>query len=56
MALWLDLENNKYGVSQDEKLGAQPVIYLAVSEEVDAVSGKYFVDCKVGRWVDYEGF
>ncbi|ROT80234.1 putative retinol dehydrogenase 13 [Penaeus vannamei] len=33
-------------MAKDEKLGAQPVIYLAVSEEVDTVSGKYFVDCK----------
>ncbi|XP_047474832.1 retinol dehydrogenase 13-like isoform X1 [Penaeus chinensis] len=33
-------------MAKDEKLGAQPVIYLAVSEEVDNVSGKYFVDCK----------
>ncbi|XP_042864045.1 retinol dehydrogenase 13-like [Penaeus japonicus] len=33
-------------MAKDEKLGAQPVVYLAVSEEVDNVSGKYFVDCK----------
>ena len=28
-------------------LGAQTIIYLAVAEEVDGVSGKYFADCKV---------
>ncbi|KAK8396420.1 hypothetical protein O3P69_005461 [Scylla paramamosain] len=27
-------------------MGAQTTIYLAVSDEVDGVSGKYFVDCK----------
>lgn len=27
--------------------GAQTSIYLAVSEEVEEVSGKYFDDCKV---------
>ena len=26
--------------------GAQTTIHLAVSEEVDDVSGKYFMDCK----------
>nr|XP_045620786.1 retinol dehydrogenase 11-like isoform X3 [Procambarus clarkii] len=33
-------------MAKDEKLGAQTLIYLSVSEEVDSVSGKYFVDCK----------
>ncbi|KAK7086169.1 hypothetical protein SK128_025588 [Halocaridina rubra] len=33
--------------SKDEKLGAQTIIYLAVDEDVENVSGKYFSDCKV---------
>jgi hypothetical protein len=32
---------------QDTVEGAQTSIYVAVSEEVEGVSGKYFVDCKV---------
>ncbi|XP_066963661.1 retinol dehydrogenase 13-like isoform X3 [Macrobrachium rosenbergii] len=36
----------QYLVSKDSKLGAQTSIHLAVSEEIDSVSGKYFVDCK----------
>lgn len=28
------------------KQGCQTSVYLAVSEEVNAVSGKYFIDCK----------
>ncbi|KAK8740628.1 hypothetical protein OTU49_003001 [Cherax quadricarinatus] len=35
-----------YLMGKDAKLGAEPVIYLAVSEEVEGVSGSYFVDCK----------
>ncbi|KAK4324501.1 hypothetical protein Pmani_004848 [Petrolisthes manimaculis] len=31
---------------KDVKLGAQTNIYLAVSEEVEGVSGRYFGDCK----------
>ncbi|KDR07941.1 Retinol dehydrogenase 14 [Zootermopsis nevadensis] len=31
---------------KDTKEGAQTSIYLAVSEEVEEVSGKYFSDCK----------
>ncbi|KAK8745284.1 hypothetical protein OTU49_000111, partial [Cherax quadricarinatus] len=33
-------------MGKDEKLGAQTSIYLAVSEEVNNVTGKYYVDCK----------
>jgi hypothetical protein len=32
---------------QDAVEGAQTSIYLAVSEEVEGVSGKYFENCKV---------
>lgn len=35
-----------YVVAKDINGGAQTSIYLAVSEEVEGVSGKYFVDCK----------
>ncbi|XP_063609915.1 retinol dehydrogenase 11-like [Penaeus indicus] len=31
---------------KDSELGAQTTIHLAVSEELDSVSGKYFEDCK----------
>lgn len=34
---------------KSSKEGAQPVIYLAVSKEVENVSGKYFADCKVAK-------
>ncbi|KAK7084539.1 Retinol dehydrogenase 13 [Halocaridina rubra] len=34
---------------KDAQLGAQPSIYLAVSKDVEKVSGKYFVDCKETR-------
>lgn len=34
-------------ILQDEKLGAQTTIHLAVSEEVADVSGMYYTDCKV---------
>jgi hypothetical protein len=34
---------------QDIVEGAQTSIYLAVSEEVEGVSGKYFENCKVKR-------
>jgi hypothetical protein len=27
--------------------GAQTTIYLSVSEDVEGISGKYFIDCKV---------
>ncbi|KAK3884764.1 hypothetical protein Pcinc_010950 [Petrolisthes cinctipes] len=30
----------------DSELGAQTNIYLAVSDEVEGVSGRYFIDCK----------
>ncbi|KAK3872330.1 hypothetical protein Pcinc_022548 [Petrolisthes cinctipes] len=30
----------------DCKLGAQTIIHLAVSEDVENISGKYFIDCK----------
>lgn len=33
-------------ISKNPELGAQTSIYLAVSEEVEGVSGKYFSDCK----------
>nr|XP_053631839.1 retinol dehydrogenase 14-like [Cherax quadricarinatus] len=33
-------------MGKDEKLGAQTSIYLAVSEEVNNVTGKYYADCK----------
>ncbi|KAK3891128.1 hypothetical protein Pcinc_004921 [Petrolisthes cinctipes] len=32
--------------AKDSELGAQTNIYLAVSEEVEGVSGRYFTDCK----------
>ncbi|KAK3896289.1 hypothetical protein Pcinc_000033 [Petrolisthes cinctipes] len=34
------------GFTLDSELGAQTNIYLAVSEEVEGVSGRYFTDCK----------
>ncbi|GFG37269.1 hypothetical protein Cfor_10962 [Coptotermes formosanus] len=34
---------------KDASEGAQTSIYLAVSEDVDSVSGKYFSDCKEAR-------
>ncbi|KAJ4431261.1 hypothetical protein ANN_19858 [Periplaneta americana] len=34
---------------KDAVEGAQTTIYLAVSEEVEGVTGKYFVDCKVSN-------
>jgi hypothetical protein len=37
----------QYYEFQDAVEGAQTSIYLAVSEEVEGVSGKYFMDCKV---------
>nr|XP_045594453.1 retinol dehydrogenase 11-like [Procambarus clarkii]XP_045594461.1 retinol dehydrogenase 11-like [Procambarus clarkii] len=33
-------------MGKDAKLAAETLIHLAVSEEVDGISGKYFVDCK----------
>jgi NAD(P)-dependent dehydrogenase (short-subunit alcohol dehydrogenase family) len=33
--------------------GAQTTIYLAVSDEVDGVNGKYFMDCKESSLKDY---
>nr|XP_053631917.1 retinol dehydrogenase 11-like isoform X1 [Cherax quadricarinatus] len=33
-------------LGKDAELGAQTTIYLAVSDEVNNVTGKYFVDCK----------
>ncbi|XP_053641521.2 retinol dehydrogenase 13 [Cherax quadricarinatus] len=35
-----------FTVCKDSELGAQTSIYLAVAEEVDGVSGRYYVDCK----------
>ncbi|XP_068237944.1 retinol dehydrogenase 13-like isoform X2 [Palaemon carinicauda] len=35
-----------YLVAKDPRLGAQTTIHAAVSEEIDNVSGKYFVECK----------
>ena len=32
---------------QDSELGAQTIIHLAVAEEVEGVTGKYFDECKV---------
>lgn len=32
---------------QSSEEGAQTTIYLAVSEEVEGVTGKYFSDCRV---------
>ncbi|KAK2705940.1 hypothetical protein QYM36_016080, partial [Artemia franciscana] len=32
--------------NQDAREGAQTTIYLAVSEKVEGITGKYFVDCK----------
>lgn len=34
---------------QSAKEGAQTTIFLAVSEEVAGISGKYFKDCKVNN-------
>ncbi|KAK7076040.1 hypothetical protein SK128_014736, partial [Halocaridina rubra] len=31
---------------KDEKLGAQTSVYLAVSDDVENISGEYFIDCK----------
>ncbi|KAG0721004.1 Retinol dehydrogenase 13 [Chionoecetes opilio] len=31
---------------RDPELGAQTIVHLAVADEVDGISGKYFVDCK----------
>ncbi|XP_069174335.1 retinol dehydrogenase 11 isoform X1 [Procambarus clarkii] len=39
-------------MAKDEKLGAETLIHLAVSEEVDGVTGKYFVDCKESNTSD----
>ncbi|XP_069193972.1 retinol dehydrogenase 13-like isoform X2 [Procambarus clarkii] len=39
-------------MGKDAELGAQTLIYLAVSEEVDGISGKYFVDCKESKTND----
>ncbi|KPJ08901.1 Retinol dehydrogenase 11 [Papilio machaon] len=36
--------------------GAQTSIYLAVSPEVDDISGKYFVDCRVKKTVKRNGY
>ncbi|XP_071512762.1 retinol dehydrogenase 11-like isoform X2 [Panulirus ornatus] len=36
-------------MGKDVQLGAQPTIYLAVSQEVEDVSGQYFVDCQVAK-------
>lgn len=33
--------------SQDATLGSQSVVYMAVSEEVEGMTGQYIVDCKV---------
>ncbi|XP_037777904.1 retinol dehydrogenase 11-like [Penaeus monodon] len=33
-------------MGKDCELGAQTIIHLAVAEEVEGISGKYFVDCK----------
>ncbi|XP_064094237.1 retinol dehydrogenase 11-like isoform X2 [Macrobrachium nipponense] len=34
-------------MGKDETLGAQTSIHLAVSEEVEKISGEYFADCKI---------
>ncbi|XP_066944069.1 retinol dehydrogenase 11-like isoform X1 [Macrobrachium rosenbergii] len=34
-------------IGKDETLGAQTSIHLAVSEEVEKISGEYFADCKI---------
>ena len=34
-------------------VGAQTTIHVAVSEDVDRISGKYFVDCKVRCLSEY---
>ena len=39
-------------ISQTAEEGAQTAIYLAVSDEVTNVSGKYFADCKVWSFSD----
>ncbi|KAK3886762.1 hypothetical protein Pcinc_009082 [Petrolisthes cinctipes] len=40
------LDTEKHIHVLDRELGAQTNIYLAVSEEVEGVSGRYFTDCK----------
>ncbi|XP_045620658.2 retinol dehydrogenase 12 [Procambarus clarkii] len=39
-------------LAKDAELGAQTLIYLAVSEDVNGISGKYFVDCQESNTSD----
>ena len=41
---------------QSPEEGAQTTIYLAVSDEVTNVSGKYFVDCQVDIFYNFCNF
>nr|XP_045587756.1 retinol dehydrogenase 14-like [Procambarus clarkii] len=36
-------------ICKDEELGAQTTIHLAVSDEVEGITGRYFVDCKEAK-------
>ncbi|XP_068226644.1 retinol dehydrogenase 11-like [Palaemon carinicauda] len=36
-------------MAKDEALGAQTTIHLAVSEDVENISGEYFADCKIAK-------
>jgi len=45
LARWI-IKLNMWLFFKTPKEGAQTVIYLAISEEVAGVSGKYYVDCK----------
>lgn len=45
---WM-LNNLLNVLSKTVEQGAQTTIHLAVSDEVDGISGKYFMDCKVRK-------
>ncbi|XP_068231279.1 retinol dehydrogenase 11-like isoform X2 [Palaemon carinicauda] len=36
-------------MAKDEALGAQTTIHLAVSDDVENISGEYFADCKIAK-------
>ncbi|XP_068226646.1 retinol dehydrogenase 12-like [Palaemon carinicauda] len=39
-------------MAKDEALGAQTTIHLAVSDDVENISGEYFADCKISKRSD----
>ena len=45
--LWHKLPFNKFPITPEE--GAQTIVYLATSPEVEGVTGKYFYECKVAN-------